>query len=208
MQLTGTQIAMIIIVVDFIILLISEILMKKHLTKKIMFPKTRLIKGSGVTNDDLDINNSVFLHMTDGIIAFDREGKIIYQFKVFGGMYAYLKEEILTEKNMIFEMHYTMIDDWKKIRPDIKTIYILPKNLEIAKQKVIERETNTEKLNERINEMEEHYNNICYKREWKNKFDYIVYNNYDNESEKQIIELVKKMLIEEQKGKIYAKNVF
>ena len=45
MQLTGTQIAMIIIVVDFIILLISEILMKKHLTKKIMFPKTRLIKG-------------------------------------------------------------------------------------------------------------------------------------------------------------------
>ena len=101
-----------------------------------------------------------------------------------------------------------MIDDWKKIRPDIKTIYILPKNLEIAKQKVIERETNTEKLNERINEMEEHYNNICYKREWKNKFDYIVYNNYDNESEKQIIELVKKMLIEEQKGKIYAKNVF
>ena len=77
MQLTGIQIAMIIIVVDFIILLISEILMKKHLTKKIMFPKTRLIKGSGVTNDDLDINNSVFLHMTDGIIAFDRDGKII-----------------------------------------------------------------------------------------------------------------------------------
>ena len=77
MQLTGIQIAMIIIVVDFIILLISEILMKKHLTKKIMFPKTRLIKGSGVTNDDLDINNSVFLHMTDGIIAFDRDGRII-----------------------------------------------------------------------------------------------------------------------------------
>ena len=51
-------------------------------------------------------------------------------------------------------------------------------------------------------------NNICYKREWKNKFDYIVYNNYDNGSEKQIIELVKKMLIEEQKGRIYAKNVF
>lgn len=42
----------------------------------------------------------------------------------------------------------------------------------------------------------------------ENKFDYIVYNNYDNESEKQIIELVKKMLIEEQKGKIYAKTYF
>ena len=45
MQLTGTQIAMIIIVVDFIILLISEILMKKHLTKKIMFPKELFVNG-------------------------------------------------------------------------------------------------------------------------------------------------------------------
>ena len=51
--------------------------MKKYLTKKILYPRTRLIKGAGVTNDDLDINNSVFLHMTDGIVAFNRQGKII-----------------------------------------------------------------------------------------------------------------------------------
>ena len=51
--------------------------MKKYLKRKMLFPKTRLIKGSGVTNDDLDINNSVFLHMTDGIIAFDRNGVVI-----------------------------------------------------------------------------------------------------------------------------------
>ena len=71
------SVIILIIVVDIVILAISEILMKKYLKKKVMFPKTRLIKSSGVTNDDLDINNSVFLHMTDGIIAFDRDGKII-----------------------------------------------------------------------------------------------------------------------------------
>ena len=65
------------IIIDIIILIISEILMKKYLKRKMLFPKTRLIKGSGVTNDDLDINNSVFLHMTDGIIAFDRNGVVI-----------------------------------------------------------------------------------------------------------------------------------
>ena len=43
----------------------------------VMFPKTKLIKGSETSNDDLDINNSIFLHMTDGIIAFDRDGKIV-----------------------------------------------------------------------------------------------------------------------------------
>ena len=67
----------IIVIIDIVILLIIGMLMKKYLTKKIMFPKTKLIKSSGVTNDDLDINNSIFLHMTDGIIAFDREGKIV-----------------------------------------------------------------------------------------------------------------------------------
>ncbi len=66
-----------IVLIDIIILIISEILMKKYLKRKMLFPKTRLIKGSGVTNDDLDINNSVFLHMTDGIIAFDRNGVVI-----------------------------------------------------------------------------------------------------------------------------------
>ena len=67
----------IVLIIDIILLIIIEILMKKYLTKKIMFPKTKLIKSSVVTNDDLDINNSIFLHMTDGIIAFDRDGKII-----------------------------------------------------------------------------------------------------------------------------------
>ena len=71
------NVIILIILIDIVILAISEILMKKYLKKKVMFPKTRLIKSSGVTNDDLDINNSVFLHMTDGIIAFDRDGKII-----------------------------------------------------------------------------------------------------------------------------------
>ena len=68
--------AIIIILIDIVILIISELLIKKYLKRKIMFPKTKLIKGSGVTNDDLDINNSIFLHMTDGIIAFDRDGNI------------------------------------------------------------------------------------------------------------------------------------
>lgn len=69
------EIIALVIVVDIIVLIISEIIMKKYLTRKIMFPKTKMIKGFGGTNDELDINNSIFLHMTDGIIAFDRDGE-------------------------------------------------------------------------------------------------------------------------------------
>ena len=40
--------------------------------------KTKLIEGAAQKKtEELDINNRIFLHMTDGIIAFDMEGKII-----------------------------------------------------------------------------------------------------------------------------------
>ena len=40
--------------------------------------KTKLIEGAAQKKtEELDINNRIFLHMTDGIIAYDLEGKII-----------------------------------------------------------------------------------------------------------------------------------
>ena len=124
------------------------------------------------------------------------QGKIAYDFDVFGGTYAYLKEEIFSEKNMVFEMHYTTIEDWKKVRPDIKTIYILPQDLEAAKEQTRKRNLSKEKEEERIKEIDEHYNRITTDNNLRNMFDYIVYNNYDETSEKQIMELVRKMLNE------------
>lgn len=124
------------------------------------------------------------------------KGKIAYDFEVFGGTYAYLKEEIFSEKNMVFEMHYTTIQEWKKVRPDIKTIYILPKNLEMAKNQTKKRKLPKEKEEERLKEIEEHYNRIITDNKLRNMFDYIVYNNYDEESEKEIVQLIQKILNE------------
>ena len=113
-------------------------------------------------------------------------------------MYEAIHEIVLGEKGVELEVQicsYTMnkiakygingIDGINKIRDLVaneERANILFKPVEIASEATAK--AVFEKLNERINEMEEHYNNICYKREWKNKFDYIVYNNYDNESEK------------------------
>ena len=69
MEFDKFGVILIVVLIDIVILIISEILIKKYLTKKMMFPKTRLIKSPGVTNDDLDINNSIFLHRTVGVIV-------------------------------------------------------------------------------------------------------------------------------------------
>jgi len=125
------------------------------------------------------------------------DGKLAYKFKVFDGEYGYLKEEIYSDDNMIFEIHYTTIYDWKKVRPDIKTIYIMPCDLEIAKQKTKDRNLSKEKEAERLMEIDEHYNKITTDENLRKQFDYFFYNNYDEESETRLLELVQKILNDE-----------
>ena len=150
--------------------------------------------------------NPKFFMSDDELNKMYNEGKIAYKFSVFGGQYGYLKDEIFSEENMIFEMHYTTIYDWKKVRPDIITIYIMPSNLDIAKQKTMERNLSKEKEIERLNEIDEHYRNITENEELRNQFDYIFYNNYDTESEERILELVSGLIkIEKKYNKGYGK---
>ena len=114
-----------------------------------------------------------------------KNGEIAYDFNVFGGTYAYKSEEIFSKENYVFEMYYTTIQDWKKIRPDIVTIYILPRDVDVALQKVKQRNLTKEKEEERIKETEEQY------KEFQNMFDYIIYNNYDYESEENLMNLIR-----------------
>ena len=91
-------------------------------------------------------------------------------------------------------MHYTTISDWKRVRPDIVTIYLLPTDINIAIQKIKERNLSKEKEKYRIEEVKEHYNRFMGDKELQKQFDYIVYNNYDEKSRDNIIELVKSIL--------------
>lgn len=166
---------------------------KEKLVNELGFHKVNTIRTRPIRIGEKNGIDGIFISDEQLDILKD-EDKIIYDFKVFGGRYAYLKDEILSNDNMVFEMHYTMIDDWKKIRPDIKTIYILPKDIEIPKQKVKERNLSKEKEIERINEIEEQYNKFINDKNFQSKFDYFLYNNYDKESEEQLIRLVKTIL--------------
>lgn len=166
---------------------------KEKLVNELGFHKVNTIRTRPIRIGEKNGIDGIFIS-DEQLDILKNEDKIIYDFKVFGGRYAYLKDEILSNDNMVFEMHYTMIDDWKKIRPDIKTIYILPKDIEIPKQKAKERNLSKEKEIERINEIEEQYNKFINDKNFQNKFDYFLYNNYDKESEEQLISLVKAIL--------------
>lgn len=166
---------------------------KERLVEELNFHKVNTIRTRPIRIGEKNGVDGIFI--TDNELdELKKQNKIVYDFKVFGGRYAYLKDEIFSDDNMVFEMHYTMIDDWKKIKPDIKTIYILPKNLDIPKKKAKERNLSKEKEIERINEIDEQYNKFINDKAFQNKFDYIIYNNYDKESEEQLLNLVKSLL--------------
>ena len=161
-----------------------------QISNKLSFKKVHTIRTRPVRQSE----NPKYFMTDEQLDNMFKSGEIAYKFNVFGGQYGYLKDEIFSEDNMVFEMHYATIYDWKKIRPDIKTIYILPSDIEIAKSKTKERNLPVLKEIERLNEIDEHYNRILKDAKLKKQFDYLVYNNYDKESEQRILNLVSNIM--------------
>lgn len=166
---------------------------KDKIVEKLGFKRVNTIRTRKIRKGEEQGKAGLFLSKEE-LDKLDKEGKLAYRFSVFGGEYAYLKDEIFTDENMVFEMHYTTIYDWKKVCPDIKTIYILPTDINLAIEKTKERNLSPEKEEERIKELEEHYNRIMSDEELKKQFDYIVYNNYDKDSLDKILSLVKSIM--------------
>lgn len=165
----------------------------EELSQKLGFNKVHTIRTREKRVGEENGKTGYFM-TEDELNDLKKQGKIAYDFKVFGGTYGYLKDEIFSDENYVFEMHYTTIYDWKKVRPDIVTIYLLPRDINISIQKIKERNLTEDKEAYRIEEVKEHYNKFMQDKELQKQFDYIVYNNYDEKSTDEIMKLVKKIL--------------
>lgn len=165
----------------------------EELSQKLGFKKVHTIRTREKRQGEKNGKTGYFMSEEE-LEQLKKQGKIAYDFKVFGGTYGYLKEEIFSKDNYVFEMHYTTIGDWKKVRPDIVTIYLLPTDINISIQKIKERNLSKEKEQYRIEEVIEHYNTFMQDKELQKQFDYVIYNNYDKESEDNIIKLVEDIL--------------
>ena len=161
----------------------------EEIAKKLDFKKVHTIRTRTMRIGEQNGKTGLFMTYEE-LQKLKDDGKIAYDFDVFGGTYAYKKDEILSNENYVFEMYYTTIQDWKRIRPDIVTIYILPNDINVALEQVKKRNLTPEKENERIKETEEQYKNFMSDKKLQDMFDYIIYNNYDEKSEEELIKLI------------------
>lgn len=168
---------------------------KDEIEKKLNFKKLKIITTREIRIGEKNNSDKVFVTPEELKIMRDK-GEIGFEFNLLGNTYAYTKSELFTNKNTVFELHYETVYDFKKVCPNMKIIYIFPRNIEIAKEKLRQRKLNPEVEEKRILEIDEHYKRITTDEKLRKMFDYTIYNNYDEESEVELINLVKKMLIE------------
>ena len=125
----------------------------------------------------------------------ENEKKIMVTFEFLGYRYGYETKQIMSKENTIVELHYTIIYKLKEETDKVFSIYIIPKDIEIAKQNLRNRKLEKKQEELRLNEIEEQAKEFNINKELQNQFDYILYNNYDEASIEKIIEVVKERVL-------------
>ena len=165
---------------------------KDKIVEKLGFEKIKIITTREIRVGEKNNEDKIFVTPTE-LEELKKSNVIAYDFNLLGNTYAYTKEALFSNKNTVFELHYDTIFDFKKICPHLIVIYIFPTNIEMAKEETRKRHLKPDVEKQRLLEIDEHYNNVTSNEKLKSQFDYIVYNNYDKESEEKIIKLVRKM---------------
>ena len=125
-----------------------------------------------------------------------RKKDIIVTFEFLGNKYGYPRKEMESKKNSVVELHYSIIYQLKKEVKNTFSIYMIPKNVEVAKQKLKERKLPKEVEKLRLEEIEDHFETFQNDENLRNQFDYIFYNDYTEKSIQKLIKLLRNICID------------
>lgn len=141
-----------------------------------------------------EVNGGSTLFMTpQQLDDLQKEQKLALRRELLGYEYAYLSSEVFSHENYLMEVYATFMDQWKSIRPDIKSIYILPYDVRVAKQKLRERRLSPEREKVRMDDLVSQYDLFLSSPELQKKFDAVFINYFNKTSEEKMKELVCKM---------------
>ena len=170
---------------------------KDQLVEKLGFEKVKIITTREPREGEKNNEDKIFV-LPKELQDLRDSGKIAFEFDLLGNTYAYTYEALHSDKNTVFELHYDTIFDFKKVCPHLCVIYFFPRDIEIAKDKTRQRHLAPAVEQARLLEIDEHYQRITTDENLRSQFDYFLYNDYDQASEKAFLDLVTK-LVEEKK---------
>jgi guanylate kinase len=163
--------------------------LKKHIINKLNFKNIVIVTTRAKRIGEVEGVDKHFV--TDEEFAkLKREGKISVDFEFLGHKYAYYTEDLLSGENSVTELHYSTIDEFKKIAKGVVAIYIKP-NVQMAKKQLKLRclPKTIEKF--RLKEIKEQIKEFEANKSIQEKFDYIISNDYTEESLNNAVDLIK-----------------
>ncbi len=121
-------------------------------------------------------------------------GSLFAAYTMCGETYAYDSKYKNPAINSVTELHYEWISDFKEKAKNVYAIYMVPSNIEIAKEELRKRNLPNDVYLKRLQEIEEHQKRIKEDEKLRNCFDTVFYNEYNKESLQKMLELVKKIM--------------
>ena len=125
-----------------------------------------------------------------------RENKIAVDFEFLGSKYAYRKENLNSDKNQVTEVHYDTIYEFKKNAKNVFSIYMIPKDLERAKQELRKRNLSKETEQKRLKEIDEHIKEYEQNKDLQKQFDYVFINDYTEKAKNELLKIIEKRRVE------------
>ena len=171
---------------------------KKQIQEKLGIPIQTIITTREKRNGEIDGVDKKFV--TDKEFEeLKRKKEIIVTFEMLGYKYGYPTKEMKSDGNSVVELHYPIIYQLKKEDKNTFSIYIIPKDIEIAKQKLKERRLPKKIEKDRLIEIEEHTKNFKTNNDLRKQFDYIFYNDYTEKSVDELINVIKNICAKQDK---------
>ena len=91
---------------------------------------------------------------------------------------------------------YQQIYDFKKYAKDVFSIYMIPKDIERAKQELRNRNLPIEIEKKRLQEIDEHIEEYTTNENLRKQFNYVFINDYTEVAKNNLLEVIKRRLIQ------------
>ena len=125
-----------------------------------------------------------------------KEKQIVVDFEFLGSKYAYRKADIDSNVNQVTEVHYSTIYEFKKNAKNVFSIYMIPKDLERAKQELRKRNLSKETEQKRLKEIDEHIKEYEQNKDLQKQFDYVFINDYTEKAKNELLKIIEKRRVE------------
>lgn len=164
---------------------------KKKIFQNMKFNNLVIVTTREKRKDEINGIDKYFVSKEE-FFEMKRKKEIISDFKFLGEYYGYRTIDLKSNENQVTELHYEYIELFKKNAKNVFSIYILPNEFKRPIQELQIRKLPKNVEEKRIEEMKEQQKIFETNKNIQKQFDYILKNDYTEESIQELFRQIER----------------